>query len=128
MSVVATRNTTGMVRHKVYRKNKTHYSELVSDTTYCLVCLYRVMDKAIAIANTLYKQTIPYSARYTGQLYPGKHIPSNKVYEIVYKPYSTLTTVYQAMLHLSLHSPDSKRRRRTFVETENLRGDGGSSL
>ena len=29
-----------------------------------------------------------------------------------YKPYATLMTAYQAMLHLNLHSLDSKRRRK----------------
>ena len=57
-------------------------------------------------------------------------ISPNKAYEIDCKPYTTLMTVYQlqAMLHLSLHSPDSKRRRQTFVETRNLCDDRGRSF
>ena len=45
-----------------------------------------------------------------------------------YKPFTTLMAVYQAMLHLNLHSPDSKRRRWTFVEPENLCGNGRRSF
>ena len=39
-----------------------------------------------------------------------------------------MVTVYQAMINQSRHSPDSKRRRQTFVETENLHGDGRRSF
>ena len=44
------------------------------------------------------------------------------------KPYARLMTVYQAILHLSLNSPNLKRRQWTFMETENLLGDGGRSF
>ena len=88
-----------------------------------MVCLYRVMAKASEWYYLLLNLRIIHPV--TVANYFQASIPSNRTYEIVYNPYATLMTVYQlqAMLHLSLHLPDSKRRRQTFVETENLRGD-----
>ena len=83
------------------------------------------MAKAIAllcISSPYLNQPVTLASYFQESIHP--HIPSNKACEIVY----TLLYMYQAMLHLCLHSLESKRRQQTFMETENLHCGGERSF